>query len=121
MKNYLFRSFTALSILLFISCSSNDFSEEEKDQTLTPEANFLFTGNNQSAPATINFENTSTNATDYSWDFGDNKSSIEKNPTHIYADPGIYIVKLIVNRPGGTSITVKNITITAPPAPANAG
>jgi PKD repeat protein len=36
------------------------------------------------APDTIHFANCSTNATSYFWDFGDNSTSTDANPTHIY-------------------------------------
>jgi PKD repeat protein len=37
----------------------------------------------------ITFENTSTNALSYEWDFGDGQSSTAENPTHEYADYGV--------------------------------
>ncbi|MDZ4757862.1 MAG: PKD domain-containing protein [Bacteroidota bacterium] len=42
------------------------------------------------------FTNTSTNASSYSWDFGDTKTSTAINPTHTYT-PGYYNVKLWAN------------------------
>ena len=44
----------------------------------------------------INFTNTSLNATPFMWDFGDSTSSTQSDPSHIYDDPGIYNVMLIV-------------------------
>jgi len=56
----------------------------------------------------IDFTNTSIDATSYSWDFGDNKSSTEPNPSHSYAGPGLYTVILkAVNSCGTTSDTQK--------------
>jgi len=43
---------------------------------------------------TINFFNTSINATGYLWDFGDGTTSTVVNPSHIYPDTGIYTVTL---------------------------
>jgi len=40
------------------------------------------------------FTNTSTNAVNYSWDFGDATSSVEQNPTHTYSAAGNYTVIL---------------------------
>jgi len=40
------------------------------------------------------FTNASSNATSVLWEFGDGNSSIETDPTHIYAEPGEYIVRL---------------------------
>lgn len=43
----------------------------------------------------FNFFNNSTNATVYSWDFGDGTGSSEVNPTHTYvAEPGSYTIML---------------------------
>lgn len=73
---------------------------------------FFYTPINPAAGATVNFQNLSTNATTYSWDFGnptssDNTSSLE-NPAHIFADNGIYSVTLTANNPGFTnSVTVQ--------------
>lgn len=45
------------------------------------------------------FENTSSGAMTYAWDFGDGSAeSNEVTPTHTYADTGTYEVKLTINR-----------------------
>ena len=41
------------------------------------------------------------------WDFGDGETSTEKNPTHMYAVPGKFTVKLTVTGPGGTNTEEK--------------
>ena len=41
--------------------------------------------------------NTSNNATQYIWNFGDNTSSTQTTPTHLYTLPGTYPVTLIAN------------------------
>ncbi|MHC1707901.1 MAG: PKD domain-containing protein [Bacteroidales bacterium] len=48
-------------------------------------------------PLTINFSFTGTGANTLNWDFGDNSTSIETNPSHIFLSPGIFEVKLIIN------------------------
>jgi PKD repeat protein len=42
------------------------------------------------------FLNNSINGEDYLWDFGDGNSSTEKNPSHVYNEPGIFTVSLYV-------------------------
>lgn len=53
-------------------------------------------------PHTVNFENLSTGATSYSWDFGDGNTSIEVNPTHTYTEIGAYTVSLSATGDEGT-------------------
>lgn len=45
---------------------------------------------------TIKFMNNSINASTYQWDFGDGHTSKDKNPSHIYQEPGIFTVSLWV-------------------------
>lgn len=52
------------------------------------------------APFTASFKNNDPNAIDFLWDFGDGKTSAEKNPTHTYEKPGVYKVSLLVNQGG---------------------
>ena len=44
----------------------------------------------------INFVNTSTGSGEFLWGFGDSIYSVIENPSHIYDDPGVYDVILIV-------------------------
>ncbi len=46
----------------------------------------------------------------YSWDFGDEQTIIEQNPTHIYADNGFYTVTLTVD--DGTDEVIDTLTVT---------
>lgn len=56
---------------------------------------------------------TSGTAGNYSWNFGDGKTSTEKNPTHTYASAGTYNVTLNVTNSYGTSTyTLRNVSIT---------
>lgn len=48
--------------------------------------------------------NVSGSAT-WNWSFGDGTSSNQKNPTHVYATPGIYNVSLIATNGGGCTAT----------------
>jgi gliding motility-associated-like protein len=48
-------------------------------------------------PNPIIFSNNSANGNSFFWDFGDNTTSTDVNPTHVYAQPGTYTVTLIVS------------------------
>jgi gliding motility-associated-like protein len=55
---------------------------------------------------TIHFTNNSTDASNYSWDFGDNTQSTANHPAHTYApNPSTYQVMLIANNTSGCSDT----------------
>lgn len=74
-------------------------------------ASFTYT---TQAPLKAVFNNTSTGAASYSWDFGDGKTSTEKNPTHRYSAAGTYLVTLVVKNSSGTKETWKNVTVSNP-------
>ncbi len=57
----------------------------------------------------VQFQNYSTNAIYYSWDFGDGFSSAEMNPNHTYSDIGIYNITLILISPLGCVDTVQGL------------
>lgn len=61
---------------------------------------------NGCAPAPISFTETSQNAVDWLWSFGDGLTSVEQNPIHIYTDNGSYDVSLIVTSSGGCLDTI---------------
>ena len=63
----------------------------------------------------VDFTNISTNADSYSWDFGDNESSTEENPTHTYSEDGDYIVELTATNECGSVTVTQTVTIVTPP------
>lgn len=62
-----------------------------------PKAAFDFTTNITADPVngTVDFTNTSNNATGYTWNFGDGETSSELNPTHMFQQAGNFDVLLI--------------------------
>lgn len=66
-------------------------------------------------PLIVNATNKSSNYIDFNWDFGDGSSSTVLNPSHIYAYPGNYSIRLVVLNNGGCTDTLrKNIVINGP-------
>jgi gliding motility-associated-like protein len=59
-------------------------------------------------PLVVNFFNNSTAPAGsfYHWNLGDGSSSQSQNPSHVYSDPGIYSVSLIVRTPEGCQDTL---------------
>lgn len=84
--------------------------KDENNNTLA-DANFSVTGYEVAAPATVNFINTSTNATSYLWNFGDGSTSIAFNPTHLYSFPGDFNISLRVTGASGSDSICKLVSI----------
>ncbi len=59
-----------------------------------PRASFTHLQNSYTAPATVQFKNTSTGAERYEWDFGDGTLSDTLSPVHQYTHSGNYLVTL---------------------------
>jgi hypothetical protein len=76
--------------------------------TTSPVANGAFTTNGN----VVNFTNSSTNATSYSWDFGDFTNSSATAPAHAYAVNGNYSVVLTAINGNCTDTTSFAIAIT---------
>jgi len=65
------------------------------------------------APLVVKFTDQSTGIiTNWSWDFGDETTSAEQNPTHTYVSPGIYTVVLTVTGPGGVDEATGTVSVT---------
>jgi PKD repeat protein len=64
---------------------------------------------------TVNFTQFSIGGTFYNWDFGDNNTSTQLNPTHTFMNPGTYDVTLFVN--DGCAFDTMVTSIVVNPAP----
>jgi PKD repeat protein len=64
----------------------------------------------------VNFTNFSTNATEYSWDFGDGSGvgSTSKTPQHIFTKKGDFLVSLTAKTGAETSVFKDTVTIIGP-------
>lgn len=86
----------------------------------SPVAAFTGTPLTGVAPLNVQFTDSSAGSpTSWSWDFDNNGSidSTAQNPSHSYAQPGIYSVKLTVTNANGTnSLTKTNYVTVNPPA-----
>ncbi len=96
------------SILAVSSCKKEEPIPED------PIASFQFTISETNFLEVI-FANYSTNATTYSWNFGDGESSTEQNPTHVYSTAGTYqVVLTATNSVSATANFSQSIDITDP-------
>lgn len=70
-----------------------------------PVASFSYLASN-SDPLEITFNTAASYVKSFAWDFGDGKTSTEKNPTHLYDTAGDYIVTLTATGLDGTTPTI---------------
>jgi gliding motility-associated-like protein len=63
-------------------------------------------------PLTVGFINSSSNATDYLWNFGDGSSSSLESPAHVYNQAGSFNVSLIAKNVTCTDTLLKTAVVT---------
>jgi PKD repeat protein len=78
----------------------------------SPEAQFVYEASSGN-PLSVTFNNRSVNGSRYVWDFGESgATSSATNPTHTYAQPGLYEVSLrAVQANGCTSVATQTVLI----------
>jgi C1A family cysteine protease len=81
-----------------------------------PIANFNANVTNGNVPLTVQFTDLSTNATGWMWNFGDEATSTELNPTHTYLAAGVYTVNETVSNTNGTDSMLATINILTTPS-----
>lgn len=58
---------------------------------------------------TVTFDNDALgDATSFHWEFGNGETSNERHPTHTYARPGLFSVRLTVEGEGGPAVATRN-------------
>ncbi len=82
-----------------------------------PVANFTTNTTNYTTSQSIQFTDNSTNATSWTWNFGDGTTSTLQNPTHTYTTPGTYTVTLTASNNVGNSTKTSSITVLDVTAP----
>ncbi|HOW15466.1 PGF-pre-PGF domain-containing protein, partial [Methanosarcina sp.] len=76
-----------------------------------PVANFSSNVTSGFVPLSVQFTDSSENATAWNWDFGDGNSSADQNPLHIFSTAGTYTVNLTVSNVNGTDSKTTDITV----------
>jgi len=114
MKKYLL---LLLTISFFISCSKDDDTSSELENSVQEEniplvADFKFQSETISENDDLNIENLSKGAVTYQWDFGDNQIFTSEVPDFKYFAHGIYYVTLTVtNEKGEEDSVTKTIDV----------
>lgn len=96
--------YLCLLLPIFIGC-------EQKEDPADPVACFTMSSEEVEVGELIAFKNCSTNAENYSWDFGDGETSTEMAPSHSYSDDGQYPVKLRAYNKGNYHEETKIVTV----------
>lgn len=83
-----------------------------------PSVNFSADKTSGPAPLAVKFTDGSTNATAWSWSFGDSTTGTAQHPVKTYSSVGTYTVTLKATGPGGSTTAAKTnyITVNAPSA-----
>jgi len=95
----------------FVSC-------EDDDDVVLPQVVASFVHTIDEDTGVVSFINLSENADSYSWDFGDNTTSTEVNPTKVYGT-GTYTVVLTAENTAGASGTFEDEIVIDIPLPVN--
>lgn len=110
------KKFSVVPMILAIAILLPACHKDKEKPAPDPEISFTANKDAGSSPVRVDFNNTTTNSENvsWSWDFGDDSTSTEKNPKHYYYSPGTYIVKLTAARNGKTfPALTKSITVEA--------
>lgn len=77
-----------------------------------PSAAFAYTiTNDGEMPAIVNFNNTSSGADTYTWDFDNNASDTVQNPVYTFNESRSYNVKLVASNAAGKDSMIQKISI----------
>jgi PKD repeat protein len=110
--NLLKRAFLLMGVVSLVTLYSCDKDSEETVKD--PIASFQFAVSTSNY-LEVTFTNYSQNATSYSWNFGDQQTSTDTDPVHVYDAAGDYDVVLTATNSAGKSATyTQKITITDP-------
>ena len=88
------------------------YTQLEQPKAVLPVANFSSNVTSGYAPLSVQFNDSSENATECNWDFGDGYNCTEQNPLHIYNKAGNYTVNLTAINANGTNsrlFTIKRL------------
>ena len=85
--------------------------EAPSDDEVPPVADFNANPRGGNAPLSVHFTDSSLNATEWDWDFGDEATSTLQNPMHNYTEAGNYVVNLTVSNGNGTDLKTLEIIV----------
>jgi gliding motility-associated-like protein len=99
------------TVTLYVTFNHLTIDSAKKTITVIQSATASFTSNSISigVPQNVTFTNTSINAPNgYAWNFSDNGTSFQTNPTHIFTNAATYEITLIAYGAKGCNDTITN-------------
>jgi gliding motility-associated-like protein len=99
------------TVTLYVTFNHLTIDSAKKIITVIQTATASFTSNSISSgvPQSVAFTNTSINAPNgYAWNFSDNGTSVQTNPTHTFTNSAVYTITLIAYGNHGCNDTVSN-------------
>jgi gliding motility-associated-like protein len=95
---------------------SNSISKTNYVRIANPRADFSLSDSESTCPPlVVNFTNTSSNYSKWTWDFGDGSTSSELNPSHFYSAVGTFNAVLTITGPGDcSSQKIKQVKVDGP-------
>ena len=96
----------AISVIAFVSCNDDDapLVDSKACFDFSPAENIL-------VGDTIYFTNCSEDAEGFMWSFGDDESSNEAEPFHVYNEPGTYNITLIASNASIADSISQTVTV----------
>ena len=116
MKNLI--EMSRLFSFLFLAVSAVTFLGCEEDDAELPEVTAGYTYTLNEDTGAVTFFNTSENASQYVWDFGDGRSTTEINPIRAFGT-GSHTVKLTASNIAGASDVFEDVIVIDIPLPLN--
>ncbi len=116
---HVYTSLGKFTVSLTISTVYGSDSITRTDLIVVTGPDCCFSANHSSGPGpfSVTFaDETVGTVNSWSWEFGDGQTSVEQNPTHVFASNGPFTVKLTVDGPFGTDYfqRMNYISATAP-------
>ena len=103
---------TTYEVIVSDDCQTFTVSGFNTIEVVQPNADFIISSQTLFEDLPITFQNLTTGAVSYVWDFGQGAGSSDVHPNHVYDQPGTYQVQLIAtNEIGCMDSITKPITI----------
>ncbi len=108
---HIFTNAFTYEVVLYATATGGCTDSVKQNLTIKPQPQVSFTSTGFSSPGvTTVFNNASTGASTYLWNFGDGSSTSNlTNPTHTFADTGIYTVTLTAQSSFGCTASYSSV------------